>query len=429
VVNVNSGEVWVSIDPKADYRSTVAAIEQAIAGYPGLTHNLVTYPEQQIRQVQTGATEPVVVRVFGQDLQVLRSKADEVRRAIAGVDGIATPHVEVQATEPTVEVQVNLTTAERHGIKPGDVRRAAATLLAGVTVGNLFEEQKIFDVVVWGAPATRHSLTSIGNLLIDTPGGGQVRLRDVASVRLAPNPTVIRHDAVSRYVDVTAGIRGRSLDAVTHDVEQRLRSIQFPLEHHAEVLSVASERQGARQWVLSIAVAAVIGILLLLQAAFGSWRLAALVLLTVPLALVGGVLAALALSADQITSLGSLAGLFTVLAIAARNSILLVKRYQRLQQEDGEELGAGLVLRGAQERLLPVVLTALATGLPLLPFVRLGGIAGLEVVRPLAVVILGGLVTSTLVSLLIVPFLYLRLAPRSVPDTSSAELALTPVSG
>src|SRR6266536_2015416 len=372
VVNVNSGEVWVSIDPKADYDRTVAAVEQTIAGYPGLTHSL--------------------------------------------------------ATEPTVEIQVDLTAAERHRIKPGDVRRAAATLLSGVTVGNLFEEQKVFDVVVWGQPATRHSLTSIQNLLVDTPVGGQVRLGDVASVRVEPNPTVINHDDVSRYVDVTAGIRGRSLGAVTHDVEQRLRGIQFPLEHHAEVLGAAAELQADKQWVLSVAVAAAIGILLLLQAAFGSWRLAALVFLSLPLALVGGVLAALAFG-GQITSLGSYAALFTLLGIAARNSILLVKRYQRLQQEDGEEFGAGLVLRGAQERLAPIALTALATGLPLLPFVFLGDVAGLEVVRPLAVVVLGGLVTTTVVSLLIVPFLYLRFAPRTQPDPSEAQAALSTTSG
>ncbi len=427
VVNVNSGELWVSIDAKADYGRTVAAIRRTIAGYPGLTHDLLTYPEQQIRQVQTGEHDPIIVRIFGQDLRVLRSKADEVRRAIAGIDGVTAPHVDVQATEPTVQIQVSLAAAERHGIKPGDVRRAAATLLSGVTVGNLFEEQKVFDVVVWGSPPTRHSLTSIQNLLIDTPGGGQVRLGDVASVRIAPDPTVLNHADVSRYIDVTAGTRGRSLGAVTHDVEQRLRSIQFPLEHHAEVLGVAAERRGAQLRLLSIAVAAAIGILLLLQAAFGSWRLAATVFLSLPLALVGGALAALVFT-GQVTALGSFAGLFAVLAIAARNGVLLVKRYQRLQWEEGVELGADLVLRGTQERFAPIALTALTTGLALLPFLFLGNVSGLEVVRPLAVVILGGLVTATLMSLLVLPLLYLQFAPRSQPDTLAAELALTTAS-
>ncbi len=413
VVNVNSAELWVDVDPRADYGRTVAAVRQVVDGYPGLAHNLATYPEEQIRQAQTGANEPVVVRIFGEDLRVLGGKAEEVRRALAGVDGIVSPRVDAQAVEPTVEVEVDLAAAQEQGIKPGDVRRAAAVQLSGVTVGNLFEQQKVFDVTVWSAPPTRHSPTSVENLLIDKPDGdGQVRLGDVAEVRLAPTPNVIRHDAVSRYVDVAAGVRGRSLSAVTHDVEQRLRSIQFPLEHHAEVLGASAKRRDARQQTLSVTVAAAVGILLLLQAAFGSWRLAALVFLTLPLALVGGALAALVLTGGAITSLGTLAGFFTILGLAARNSVLLIRHYQRLEQQEGEEFGAGLVLRGSRERLLPIALTALTVGLPLLPLVLLGSIPGLEVVRPLAVVILGGLLTSTLVSLLIVPFLYLRFAPR-----------------
>jgi CzcA family heavy metal efflux pump len=426
VVDVNSGELWVRVDPRADYGRTVEAVRRVVAGYPGLRHNLVTYPEQQMRLAETGNDAPLVVRVFGQDLQVLRAKAEEVRRAIAGVDGVTAPRVAAQPVEPTVQIGVDLAKAERYRIKPGDVRRAAATLLSGVTVGNLFEEQKVFDVVVWGTPATRQSLTSIQDLLIDTPGGGQVRLGDVASVRVASDPTVIAHDDVSRYLDVTAGVRGRPLGAVTGDVQQRLRGIQFPLEHHAEVLGAAAERAADRRWVLSVAAGAAIGILLLLQAAFSSWRLAALVFACLPLALVGGVLAALALG--PVTALGSFAGLFTVLGVATRNSVLLVRRYQQLQRENGQEPGAALVLRGAQERLGPIALTALALGLPLLPVVFLGDVAGLEVVRPLAVVILGGLVTATLVSLLIVPFLYLRFAPRTAPDTTEERLAAATVS-
>jgi Cu/Ag efflux pump CusA len=368
------------------------------------------------------------VRIFGDDLEVLRSKADEVRRAIAGVDGVDAPHVDVQANEPTVEIQVDLAAAERHRIKPGDVRRSAATLLSGITVGNLFMEQKVFDVVVWGTPPTRHSLTSIQNLLIDTPGGGRVRLAAVARARIRPNPTVIKHDAVSRYVDVVASIHGRPLGAVVSDVEQRLREFRFPLEYHAEVLGAHAEQRGVQQGVLSVA-AATIGILLLLQACLGSWRLAALVFLTLPLALAGGALAAVLFGGGELTSFGSIAGLFPVLGIAARSGILLVKHYQQLEQDEGQEFGARLVLRGTRERLIPTALTALTVGLFLLPSVVLGGGFGLEVVRPLALVVLGGLLTSTLVSLLLVPVLYLRLQPHSQPDRSGSEPILSPAAG
>jgi CzcA family heavy metal efflux pump len=421
VVNVNSAELWVSIAAGADYDRTVAAVRQVVGGYPGLTHNLVTYPEERIRQLQTGATDPLVVRIFGEDLQVLRSKADEVQRAIAGIDGVVAPHVNVQAQEPTVEIEVDLAAVQKAGIKPGDVRRAAAVQLSGVTVGNIFEEQKVFDVTVWSTPQTRHSLSNIGNLLIDTPGGGKVRLGDVAAVRVVPTPTIIRHDDVSRYIDVSAGVRGRSLAAVTGDVQQRLKGIQFPLEHHAAVLGRYAQQRQDRQRVLSVAVAAAIGILLLLQAALGSWRLAFLVFLTLPLALVGGVVGAFVLGGGEVTALGSFAGLFTVLGIAVRNGVLLVGHYQRLEQEDREEPAMDLVLRGTRERFAPIALSALTVGLPLVPLVLLGSVPGLEVARPLAVVILGGLVTATLVGLLLVPVLYLRFAPRPQPDTSGAE--------
>jgi Cu/Ag efflux pump CusA len=426
VVNVNSAELWVSIAPKADYDRTVAAVRQVAGGYPGLSHDLVTYPEEQIRRVQTGANEPLVVRIFGEDLQVLRSKAEEVRQAIGAVDGVVSPQVDVQPQEPTVEIEVDLAAAQKRGIKPGDVRRAAAVQLSGVTVGNIFEEQKVFDVTVWSTPQTRHSLGNIADLLIDTPGGGKVRLGEVAAVRVVPSPTVIKHDDVSRYLDVTAGVHGRALDAVTRDVRQRLRSIQFPLEHHAAVLGGYAAQQQQRQRVLSLAVAAAIVILLLLQAAFGSWRLAWLVFLSLPLALVGGLLAAFAVGGGEVTSLGSFAGLFTVLGIAVRNGVLLVGHLQRLERQPGEASEVELVLRGTRERFAPTALSALAVGLPLVPLVLLGSLPGLEVVRPLAVVILGGLVTTTLVGLLLVPVLYLRFAPRAQPETSEAALRLSP---
>jgi CzcA family heavy metal efflux pump len=426
VVNVNSAELWVSVAPRADYARTVAAVRQAVDGYPGLTPNLVTYPEERIRQVQVGTDDPLVVRVYGEDLQVLRDKAEEVRRLVAGVEGVVSPRVDVQAQEPTAEVEVDLAAARRLGIKPGDVRRAAAVQLSGVTVGNLFEEQKVFDVTVWSTPATRHSLGDIEDLLIDTPTGAKVRLGDVAAVRVVPTPTVIRHDDVSRYVDVTAGVHGRPLGAVTKEVRRRLASVRFPLEHHAAVLGRYAEQRQARQRVLSVAVAAAIGILLLLQAAFGSWRLAWLVFLGLPLALVGGLLGAFALGGGQVTALGSFAGLLAVVGIAARNGVLLVAHYQRLQREHGEQPVEDLVMRGSRERLAPVALSALTVAGALSPLMLLGSVPGLEVARPLAAVVLGGLVTSTLLSLLVLPVMYLRFAPRNQPEAAGAELRLSP---
>ena len=178
----------------------------------------------------------------------------------------------------------------------------------GIQVGNLFEEQKVFDVVVWSTPETRHSLTSIRDLLIDTPSGEQVRLGDVAEVRIVPSASIIRHDAVRRYLDVTAAVQGRDLGAVAADIDSRLKQMQFPLEYHAEVLGDYAGQQAAQLRLLALAIAAAIGIFFLLQAAYGSWRLALLSFLTLPAALVGGLLAALVTGTISLGIAGWFAG-------------------------------------------------------------------------------------------------------------------------
>jgi Cu/Ag efflux pump CusA len=411
VVEVNAGELWVNIAPKANYQATVSAIRKVVDGYPGLRDSVLTYPQERLDEAQGGAANALTVRVYGQDLGVLRSKAEEVRNLLAHTDGVVAPRLDVPPDEPTVEIEVNLAEAQRHAIKPGDVRRAAATLLSGLVAGSLFEEQKIFEVVVRGTPSTGHSLNSIRDLLIDTPSGGHVRLGQVAQVRIRPDPNVIEHDDVSRRIDVAADVRGRSVNAVAGEVKRGLATIPMPLEYHAELLRPNTARQDPLGRSVGVGIAAAVLVFLLLQAAFGSWRLATLLFVTLLLSLVGGVAAAAA--AGQISSLALLAGLFTVLAIATRNGLVLLRRYQQLERDEGAPFGPELVLRGSRERLVPIVLTALATVLALLPFLVFGSRPGLETVRPLAVVVAGGLVTSTLVSLFVVPLAYLRFGPVS----------------
>jgi Cu/Ag efflux pump CusA len=408
VVGVNSGEIWVGIDPKADYDATLASVKRVAAGYPGLSGNVQTYSNERVREVLSGSGGDVGVRIYGESTDVLRQKAAEVREALTGIDGLVRERVALPATEPSLEIKVDLAAAERYGIKPGDVRRAAAALLSGIGVGSLFEEQKVFDVVVWGTPKTRSSLSAIRNLLIDTPAGGHVRLGQVAETRIVPTDAVIHRQAVSRYIDVVADVRGRDRGAVVHDVNNALARIDFPLETHPEVLAANGQPEGR---LIAVGVAVAVGILLLLQAAFGSWRLAALCFLTLPLALVGGLVAALADGGTL--SFGSYIGLFAVFGLAARSAILLIDRCRHLErrEDDGLGFGAELVVRAAKDRVAPILMTAAGTALVLLPLVVAGPIAGLEIVHPMAVVILGGLVTSTLLGLFVLPALYLRLGP------------------
>jgi CzcA family heavy metal efflux pump len=406
VVGINFAENWVSVAPSANYDKTVAAINDVVDGYPGLRRDVQTYLKERTDEVLSGSGNAIVVRVFGPDLQVIRTKAEEVRKALGETDGVVEEHVDLEIDVPQVEVQVNLAAAQRYGLKPGDVRRAAGTLLAGEEVGDVFRDGKAYDVQVWSTPATRQNVSSISNLLIDTPAGGHVRLGDLASVQMKPSPNIIEHEGGSRRIDVAANVHGRDLGSVVRDAQAKLNNVKFPLGYHAEMLGEYTELQAAQQRLTGFAIAAAIAILLLLQASFGSWRLSFLSFITLPSALVGGVLAA-SLTGGVI-SLGSLVGFFTVLGIAARNGILLISHCRHLERFEGETFGPALVLRGARERLSPILMTTLATGLALVPLVVMGNRPGHEIEYPMAVVILGGLATSTLLNLFVVPALYLR---------------------
>ena len=410
VVGTNSSQLWVSVDPNADYGKTVAAIDQTIDGYPGLDGNVEPYLKGRLRDVLTGAGDPIVVRIYGPVLEVLRSQAEKVRENLSEIDGIVDLRVQGQDMEPHVEIEVDLVRARSFGLTAGDVRRSAATTIAGIQVGSLFEEQKVFEVAVWSTPETRQSLTSLRELQIDTPDGGRVRLGDVAAVRVVSIPTVIRHEANQPYVDVLADVRGRDVGSVTAEVEDALGEMEFPLEYNPALLGEFAEFQSDQRRGLGITIAVVIGIFLLLQASFGSWRLASLTFLALPAALVGGVLAAFA--GGGLTSLGSMAGLLAVFGIAVRNGVLLINHYLHLEEQEGAIFGPELVLRGTRERLAPILISATTTALAVLPLVVLGDIAGLEIVHPMSVVILGGLFTSTLFALFVIPVLYLQFGRR-----------------
>ena len=438
VVDVNSSDVWVSLAPGADYDTTLKDIRDAVARVDDGEHEVATYTTERIRDVGalidgdnavagndvdvlTGTDQPIVARVYGQDPAVLKREAEKVRRVLAGVDGIVRPRVDLPAEQPALEIEVDLARAQREGIKPGDVRRAEATLLEGLQVGSVFEQQKVFDVIVQGTARTRASVAAVRDLLIDKPDGGHVRLGDVAAVRVRQTPVVIRREGVSRRVDVKAGVSGRSIDAVAADARARLAGLTFPLEYHVQVFQRTADDELGRSTVIAFALAAVLGCLLLLQAGFRSWRLAIAAFVTLPAALTGGQVAALADGAEL--SLGAMVGLLALFALAARSGVLLIRQLQALAER--EQFGPGVVARAACERLAPVATTAAALAMLALPFVVLGSRPGLELIHPMAIVVLGGLVTTTFVSLFLLPALCLAVGapPRASIEFGRAVVA------
>ena len=408
VVGVNFGENWISVDPSVDYDETLAKVQAMVDGYPGIYRDVQTYLKERIREVLTGSSHPIVVRIFGLELDVLHDKAVEVKTALEKVEGITNLHVELYEEIPQVQVKVDLDTARAHGLKPGDVRRASSRLVAAEEVGDIHIANRTYDVNVWSLPKTRHSLASILELPIDFPGGGTVPLQEIADVRVAPTPNVIKREHLKRRIDVDADVKGRDLGSVYADVEAALATVEFPLEYHPELLGEYTERMAAQRKILAFSIFAMIGVFVLLHTSFGSARLATLSFLLLPSALVGGALAAFA--GGGVVSLGSLVGFLTVLGISARNGILMINHFQHLEREEGEPFGPGLVMRGARERLAPILMTTAATGLALVPLALAGQIPGNEIEHPMALVILGGLATSTLLNLFVIPPLYLRFA-------------------
>jgi Cu/Ag efflux pump CusA len=197
-----------------DYDKTVQAINDVVNRYPGIYRDVQTYLKERIREVLTGSSDSITVRIFGDDLAQLRAGAQEVKTAISTVDGAVETKVELQTDVPQIEVEVNLEAAQRYGLKPGDVRLAAGVLVAGEEVGDIFRQGKAYDVNVWSTPETRRDLTSIKNLLIDTPTGAKVRMGEVAEVRMVPTPNSIKHEDTVRRIDVSTNVKGRDLGSV-----------------------------------------------------------------------------------------------------------------------------------------------------------------------------------------------------------------------
>ena len=412
VVGPDFTELWISIDPKADYDGTIQKVQNVVNGYPGLTRDLLTFLRERIKEVLTGTSASVVVRIFGPDLDTLRTHATEVSAAVKEIPGISALKVESLTLVPQITIKVRPDAAALHGLSAGQIRQAVTTLVSGRKVGEVYQDQRVHDVNVWSVQSARADYTALRELLIETPTGGHTRLAEVADLAVVPTPNAIKREGASRRIDVTCNVTGRALGDVVRDIETKVGTLTFKPGHHPEIMGEWAERQAAQSRLAWLSLASLAGILVLLLADFKSVRLALLVALTLPFALIGGVLAAW--FGGSVLSLGSLVGFVTVLGIAARNGILLVSHYRHLEQAEGQNFGLPLVLKGSEERLVPILMTAATAALALLPLVLKGDVPGNEIERPMALVILGGLVTSTLLNLFLLPALYTKFGkPRA----------------
>ncbi len=432
VVGINASQIWISLDPSADREKTLAAIRNTVDGYPGIEHSTQSYLRDKVGEVLTGQSKPIVVRIFGPQREVLKAKAEELRKTLVGVPGVVDLLAEGQVEEPHVQVKVNLEAAGKANVKPGDVRRSAASIFSGLVVGYLFKDQRIFEVVVWGAPETRANLSNLADLWVEKSDRSHTRLGDIADVAVTSTPTVIKHEGRAPYVDVVMGVEGRDPSAVAKDVAQRLATVNFPLEYHPELLGEYAEgstqRGDQRQRLVGVVLASLVGIFLLLQASLRNWALAGVGMGAMVASVAAAVLVA-GLSGGALT-LGSMVGFLAVLAIAARHNVLMLSELQSLEHLDPSRPRLEVMLQATRNRLPSLLTGVAATVAALLPMALAGsftgGVAGLEVVRPTAIIIVGGVVASALLALLVVPTVYMMVvspARREIDLGESSPLA------
>ncbi len=406
-------EVEIGALPGKEQQRILREIRETLSGqrghqFPGVTFAVNTFLTERIEETITGFAAPLVINLYGTDLDLLDRDAQAVAAALSSVPGAT--DVQVQAPPGTPELTIRL----RHerlaalGLQPLAVLQAIQAAYGGATVGQVYEGSRVVDLVVVLDPAIRNEVTQVGSLRLRAADGRLVSLRTVADVGLTTGRNKILHAGGRRLQTVTAGFEGRDLQRFNVQVQRKVaEQVRLSPGNYLVYAGTARAQAQAREELLVHSVIAGIGIFLLLYIAFGNLRNLAITFLNLPFALIGGICAVLVATGGWL-SLGSLVGFVTLFGITLRNSIMLVSHYQYLVDTEGLPWSLETALRGAAERLPSILMTALVTALGLLPLALGTGEPGREIEGPMAIIIVGGLVTSTILNLLILPTILLH---------------------
>jgi CzcA family heavy metal efflux pump len=394
-------------------------LRRILAGFPGVNFAIRGFLAERIEETLTGSTAELVVRVFGDDLDSLDVAARRVAELLGRTPGTADVQYDAPPVAPEVTLRLRPEALPMYGLRPGEVLSTIEMATRGVRVAQVFEGNRSTDVVVTLLPGGRDRPEDLRALPVTSAGGRQAELGQVAVVARTTGRFMISHVGARRVQTVTANVRGGDVEGVTRAVEARLgASARLPAGVYAEVGGSGTAQRQARRELFRNSLLAGAGIVMLLWVAFGESSRLLLVLANLPFALVGGVLAVFA--TGGLLSLGSLVGFVTLFGIATRNAVMLISHYDHLVTVEGEQWGRHTARRGALERLGPILMTALVTALGLLPLALGSGDPGREIEGPMAIVILGGLVTSTLLSLFVLPTLALRFGRFGAGPVSDA---------
>ena len=384
----------------------LAELRRALTAVPGMNITIGQPISHRIDHMLSGTRANIAVKIFGDDLRRLRTLGERVRETMAKVPGVVDLSVEQQTDIPVLGLRFDRERIARAGLKVQEVAETVETAFLGKTVSRVLEGQRSFDLVVRAEDADRQSVEAIHATLIDTPLGGKVPLALLAEIKKELGPNTIGRENVQRKIVVSANVAGRDLKGVVREIQDNIaKAVTLPSGYYVSYGGQFESAEEAGQTIAFLSVLVIAGIVLLLAAALHSLRDALIILVNLPLALIGGIFGIFL--SGGVLSVASMIGLITLLGIAARNGIMMVSHIRHLMQEEGESF-ARAVERGALERLAPILMTALSAGFALLPLVLRAGEPGSEILTPMAIVILAGLLSSTALNMIVVPALYLR---------------------
>jgi Cu/Ag efflux pump CusA len=405
----------IDVDLKASDRTReeiLAAIREKLAIVPGVTTNVGQPISHRLDHLQSGVRAQIAVKLFGDDLATLRSKAEEIRNTIQTVEGATDVSVERQVLIPQIRFNVDRARAAQYGLQPGEITQTLETALNGRTVSQAIEGSRRYDVVVRFDDASRSSLDALKNVTIDAPNGTQIPISAVATIENLPGPNQILREDTKRRIVIGANVAGRDLGSVVGDIEARVAAqVKLPEGYFLEYGGQFQATQEATRTLSLLTLFSLVAIFFLLIKALGDWRVALQVMINIPLALIGAVWA-LHLSGG-VFSIATMVGFISLVGITSRNGIMMISHYLHLMKEEGENFTEAMIVRGSLERLVPVLMTALTAGLSLVPFILAADAPGKEILHPLAVVVLGGILTSTLLDQIVTPAVFYKFGKHS----------------
>jgi len=414
-VNFAELDVEISQEGMEDREKTIEVLRAEFAKLPGVAVNIGGFISHLMDHVLSGVRSAIAVKIFGPDLEQLRTLGKEVEAVMRPISGVVDLQLEQQVPIKQIQIKFDRNAAARYGLRVGELAETIETALNGKVVSQILEQQQTFDLLVWLKPSDRNNLNTISNLLVDTPNNQKIPLAQVAQISYSTGPNTINRENISRLIVVSTNVNGRDLGSVINDIRSKVKEqVQLPSGYFINYGGQFESEERATQTLLISGIFALIVITILMYFAVKSIPATAMILINLPLALIGGIIS-IAISGGVI-SVASTVGFITLFGVATRNGLLLVENYNH-KFSQGLPIKE-ILIEGSRERLTAILMTALTSALGMIPLV-IGSGAGKEILQPLAIVVLGGLFTSTALTLLVLPALYSQfgkiLLPKKLP--------------